>query len=322
MGAVYFKEGDVKTKSSDALEKPFTKGDVDWLGIEDPYFIAATHSKTPHSKGVFQSFSTGSKEWSPIFWVQLPVMVLQPNQPVDLPFQLYFGPKNDTEMLKFGKHLEMSHKMTIAVVSKPLLALLLWIYSYVGNYGIAIIMLTILVRLLLLPLAIKSTRSMKRMQQLQPKMKKLQERYKKDKPRLNQEVMDLYRRHKVNPLGGCLPLLFQIPIFFGLYSALSLAVELRHAPFYGWITDLSSPDGLGITPLLMGLSMFFLQKLTPNTMMDPIQAKIMGMLPLIFTFFTFTFPAGLTVYWTTSNLISIVQQTLILRMKTPEIVEG
>ena len=162
---------------------------------------------------------------------------------------------------------------------------------------------------------------MKKMQKLQPKMKKIQERYKNNKQQLNQEIIALYRKHKVNPMSGCLPILLQIPIFIGLYNALSLATELRHAPFYGWITDLSAPDGFGITPVLMGITMFILQKMTPNPMMDPMQAKIMNLLPLIFTAFTFTFPAGLTVYWTTSNLLSIAQQAFILRMKEPVLAE-
>ena len=163
-------------------------------------------------------------------------------------------------------------------------------------------------------------KSMKRMQQLAPRMKKLQEKYKNNKEKLNQEMMAMYRKNKVNPLGGCLPMLLQLPVFFALYSSLSSAVELRHAPFLFWINDLSQPDGLGITPLLMGVSMFFQQKLTPQSaMMDPTQAKIMQMLPIIFTFFTFTFPAGLTIYWLTSNCLSILQQLVLNRIKTPEI---
>ena len=210
--------------------------------------------------------------------------------------------------------------MTLEVLAAPLLDLLRWIYKYVGNYGVAIIILTIIVRLVLFPLTLKGMKSMKRMQQLAPRMKKLQEKYKNNKEKLNQEMMAMYRKNKVNPLGGCLPMLLQLPVFFALYSSLSSAVELRHAPFLFWINDLSQPDGLGITPLLRGVSMFFQQKLTPQSaMMDPTQAKIMQMLPIIFTFFTFTFPAGLTIYWLTSNCLSILQQLVLNRIKTPEI---
>ena len=149
------------------------------------------------------------------------------------------------------------------------------------------------------------------MQQLSPRMKKLQEKYKNNKEKLNKEMMELYRKNRVNPLGGCLPMLLQIP--------LSSAVELRHAPFIFWISDLSQPDGLGITPILMGASMYIQQKMTPQTaMMDSTQAKIMQMLPFIFTIFTFTFPSGLTLYWVTSNVLSIAQQQIINRIKTPE----
>ena len=209
--------------------------------------------------------------------------------------------------------------MTLEVLAGPLLDLLRFIYGLVGNYGVAIIILTIIVRLVLFPLTYKGMKSMKRMQQLTPRMKKLQEKYKNNKEKLNKEMMDLYRKNKVNPLGGCLPLLLQIPVFFALYSSLSSAVELRHAPFIFWISDLSQPDGLGITPLLMGVSMYIQQKMTPQTaMMDSTQAKIMQMLPFIFTVFSFTFPSGLTLYWVTSNVLSIAQQQIINRIKTPE----
>jgi YidC/Oxa1 family membrane protein insertase len=171
----------------------------------------------------------------------------------------------------------------------------------------------------LFPFTYKGMKSMKRMQQLAPRMKKLQEKYKNNKEKLNQEMMGLYKKNKVNPLGGCLPLLLQMPVFFALYSSLSSAVELRHAPFMFWISDLSQPDGLGITPLIMGATMFIQQRMTPQSaMMDPTQAKLMQMLPLVFTVFTFTFPAGLTLYWMTSNILSIGQQVLINRIKTPE----
>jgi YidC/Oxa1 family membrane protein insertase len=244
---------------------------------------------------------------------------LQPNLLVESEFNLYYGPKEDEELLKFGHNLVVSHDMTLEVLAGPLLELLRLIYGYVGNYGVAIIILTIIVRLLLFPLTFKGMKSMKRMQQLSPRMKKLQAKYKNNKEKLNKEMMALYRKNRVNPLGGCLPMLLQIPVFFALYSSLSSAVELRHAPFMFWISDLSQPDGLGITPLLMGASMYFQQKLTPQTaMMDPTQAKVMQMLPFIFTIFTFTFPSGLTLYWVTSNVLSIAQQQIINRIKTPE----
>jgi membrane protein insertase, YidC/Oxa1 family, C-terminal domain len=264
----------------------------------------------------------GERKLSPYFGVALPSTDLKPNLQVESNFKLYYGPKSDAELVKFGYKLEMSHDMTLEVLAGPLLDLLRFIYGLVGNYGVAIIILTIIVRLVLFPLTFKGMKSMKRMQQLTPRMKKLQEKYKNNKEKLNKEMMDLYRKNKVNPLGGCLPLLLQIPVFFALYSSLSSAVELRHAPFIFWISDLSQPDGLGITPLLMGVSMYIQQKMTPQTaMMDSTQVKIMQMLPFIFTVFSFTFPSGLTLYWVTSNILSIAQQQIINRIKTPEMLD-
>ena len=232
---------------------------------------------------------------------------------------MYYGPKADDELLKFGHNLVESHDMMLETLAAPLLDLLRMIYGYVGNYGVAIIILTTIVRLVLFPLTFKGMKSMKRMQQLTPRMKKLQEKYKNNKEKLNKEMMELYRKNRVNPLGGCLPMLLQLPVFFALYSALSSAVELRHAPFIFWISDLSQPDGLVITTILMGASMYIQQKMTPQTaMMDSTQAKVMQMLPFIFTIFPFTFPSGLTLYWGTSNILSIAQQQIINRIKTPE----
>ena len=180
--------------------------------------------------------------------------------------------------------------------------------------------LAIPLQVTLFPLTYKGMVSMKRMSKLQPKMKEIREKYKKDKEKINQEMIGLYKRYKVNPLGGCLPIALQIPIFFALFAALSGAVELRHAEFFGWIKDLSTADPLFITPLLMGGSMFLQQKMTP-TSMDPTQQKIMMWMPLIFMVFMFNFPSGLVLYWLTSNTLSILQQLVINRVKIPDLVE-
>ena len=327
-GPVFFFDESLQTESTDNIENELTVTMMKWLGVEDQYFIGAVAPETPVRNGFFragmyfpesQFQARGEKKLSPYFGVALPPTDLKPNLQVESNFKLYYGPKADEELVKFGHKLEMSHDMTLEVLAGPLLDLLRFIYGLVGNYGVAIIILTIIVRLVLFPLTYKGMKSMKRMQQLTPRMKKLQEKYKNNKEKLNKEMMDLYRKNKVNPLGGCLPLLLQIPVFFALYSSLSSAVELRHAPFIFWISDLSQPDGLGITPLLMGVSMFIQQKMTPQTaMMDSTQAKIMQMLPFIFTVFSFTFPSGLTMYWVTSNVLSIAQQQIINRIKTPE----
>ena len=327
-GPVFFFDESLQTESTDNIENELTVTMMKWLGVEDQYFIGAVAPETPVKNGFFragmyfpesQFQAQGERKLSPYFGVALPTTDLKPNLQVESNFKLYYGPKADEELVKFGYKLEMSHDMTLEVLAGPLLDLLRFIYGLVGNYGVAIIILTIIVRLVLFPLTYKGMKSMKRMQQLTPRMKKLQEKYKNNKEKLNKEMMDLYRKNKVNPLGGCLPLLLQIPVFFALYSSLSSAVELRHAPFIFWISDLSQPDGLGITPLLMGVSMYIQQKMTPQTaMMDSTQVKIMQMLPFIFTVFSFTFPSGLTMYWVTSNVLSIAQQQIINRIKTPE----
>ena len=327
-GPVFFFDESLQTESTDNIENELTVTMMKWLGVEDQYFIGAVAPGTPVKNGFFRAGmyfpeskfqARGERKLSPYFGVALPPTDLKPNLQVESNFKLYYGPKADEELVKFGYKLEMSHDMTLEVLAGPLLDLLRFIYGLVGNYGVAIIILTIIVRLVLFPLTYKGMKSMKRMQQLTPRMKKLQEKYKNNKEKLNKEMMDLYRKNKVNPLGGCLPLLLQIPVFFALYSSLSSAVELRHAPFIFWISDLSQPDGLGITPLLMGVSMYIQQKMTPQTaMMDSTQVKIMQMLPFIFTVFSFTFPSGLTLYWVTSNVLSIAQQQIINRIKTPE----
>ena len=327
-GPVFYFDESLQTETTDNIEGELPVTQMKWLGVEDQYFISAAVPMSPVRNGFFRAGAylsdpqpnvQGERLLSPYFGVALPPTNLQPNLLVESDFRMYFGPKADDELLKFGHNLVESHDMMLETLAAPLLDLLRMIYGYVGNYGVAIIILTTIVRLVLFPLTFKGMKSMKRMQQLTPRMKKLQEKYKNNKEKLNKEMMELYRKNRVNPLGGCLPMLLQLPVFFALYSALSSAVELRHAPFIFWISDLSQPDGLGITPILMGASMYIQQKMTPQTaMMDSTQAKVMQMLPFIFTIFTFTFPSGLTLYWVTSNILSIAQQQIINRIKTPE----
>jgi len=327
-GPVFFFDESLQTVSTDDIENELPVTRMKWLGVEDQYFISAAAPYSTVRNGFFRAGvylsdlgtnSQAERKLSPYFGAALPPTNLQPNLLIESNFKMYYGPKADSELAKFGHNLLESHDMTLEVLAAPLLDLLRMIYGYVGNYGVAIIILTIIVRVVLFPLTFKGMKSMKRMQQLTPRMKKLQEKYKNKKEKLNKEMMELYRKNKVNPLGGCLPMLLQIPVFFALYSALSSAVELRHAPFIFWLSDLSQPDGLGLTPLLMGATMYIQQKMTPQTaMMDPTQAKIMQMLPFIFTIFTFTFPSGLTLYWVTSNILSIAQQQIINQIKTPE----
>jgi YidC/Oxa1 family membrane protein insertase len=216
-------------------------------------------------------------------------------------------------------------------LTKPLFLLLTWIHGLVGNFGIAIMCLTVIVRLVLFPLANKSYKSMSKMKKLSPQMQALRERFKDDKTRLQQEMMAMYKREKVNPAAGCLPLLLQIPVFFALYKVLLVSIEMRHAPFVLWIRDLSAPDpttvfnlfGLipwdpplfltvGVLPILMGISMWAQQQLNPAPP-DPVQARILGLLPIVFTFFLASFAAGLVLYWTCNNILSMIQQYVIMR---------
>ncbi|MEA3330662.1 MAG: membrane protein insertase YidC [Campylobacterota bacterium] len=195
--------------------------------------------------------------------------------------------------------------------SKPLFQLLYWLHGIFGNWGWSIIALTIIIRIVLYPLTYKGMMSMQKIKELSPKMKELKEKYKGDPQRMNAATMDLYKKNNANPLGGCLPMLMQIPVFFAIYRVLLNAVELQGAPWLLWVTDLSLMDDFYVLPILMGLSMFYQQKLTPNTFSDPMQEKIMKFLPVIFTFFFITFPSGLVLYWFVNNLFSIGQQFIV-----------
>lgn len=245
-------------------------------------------------------------------------------------YTLFVGPK-DLDVLKtVGKGLEKSiYFGYFAFISIPLLYLLHFSHQFTGSYGIDIILLTVFVKILMAPLTHKSFVSMKRMQKLAPQMERIKQKFQNDKEKMNKEIMELYRRNKVNPIGGCLPMLLQFPIFIGLYQALLTPIELRHAPFL-WIKDLSQPDwkslpfalpswlggefGLPVLTLLMGASMFAQQWMTP-TAGDPNQRRMMLMMPVIFTVMFVTFPAGLTIYWLVNNVLSIAQQYLINRME-------
>jgi YidC/Oxa1 family membrane protein insertase len=212
------------------------------------------------------------------------------------------------------------HYGWLDVIAKPLVRILQFFHKYVGNYGLAIILLTIVIKIVFWPLSHKSYKSMNRMKKIQPMMKELKEKYKDDRQKMNQELMRLYKTYKVNPAGGCLPMLLQIPVFIGLYEALLGSIELRHASFIPevpftdivWLADLAAKDPLYVSPVLMGLSMFLQQKLSPQAG-DPTQAKIMMFMPVFLTFIFLNFPAGLVVYFITNNLLSMLQQWLMLR---------
>jgi len=199
------------------------------------------------------------------------------------------------------------------VIAVPLFWVLSWLHRLVGNWGIAIILLTMIIKLLFYPLSQASYRSMARMRVLAPRLQKLKEQYGNDRQRLQQAMMELYKTEKINPLGGCLPIVVQIPVFIALYWVLLASVELRHAPFFGWIGDLSAPDPWFILPVLMGISMIVQTRLNPEPP-DPVQAKVMKIMPVAFSVFFFFFPAGLVLYWLVNNVLSIVQQWHINRV--------
>ncbi|BDQ38884.1 membrane protein insertase YidC [Pseudodesulfovibrio nedwellii] len=290
-------------------------GDLKWGAIESNYFLFAV---LPGSENT--SLSAGVQD--DVFRMAVTdKATFMPNVAKTLKASYFIG-STDREMLA-----KMPNELADAVnfgwfdvLAKPLLIGLNFFYGYIGNYGVAIIILTIIIKLIFWPLSQKSYGSMEQMKKLQPMVQKLREKYGDDKQRLNQETMALYKTYKVNPMGGCLPMVVQIPVFFGLYKALLGAVELRHAPFIAhvpftdlpWLADLSAKDPYYITPIIMGASMFLQQKMTPSAG-DPTQQKIMLFMPLIFTFMFLQFPSGLVVYWLFNNLLSIGQQLMIAR---------
>jgi YidC/Oxa1 family membrane protein insertase len=232
----------------------------------------------------------------------------------------WFGPKDRHLMHAVSDELAKSVDLGMfSIIAKGLLWILEFFHKYVGNWGLAIIMLTIVIKIIFWPLTAKSYSSMEKMKRLAPMMQKIKEKHKDDKEAMNREVMALYKTYGVNPASGCLPLLVQMPVFFGLYQALLTSIELRHASFIPtlpftdlpWLADLSAKDPFYITPLVMGVTMFLQQRLSPPAA-DPTQQKIMMFLPIIFTFLFLAFPAGLVVYWLVNNVISIGQQWWML----------
>ena len=239
---------------------------------------------------------------------------IAPGASVSLPVPLYAGPQ-EGDMLKAlapGLDLTIDYGW-LTIIATPLFYVLSWIQKGVGNWGVAIILLTVLIKAIFFPLSAASYKSMARMRLVQPKMTRIKEQYGDDKQRMNQAMMELYKTEKINPLGGCLPMVVQIPVFIALYWVLLGSVELRHAPFFGWIHDLAAHDPYYILPVLMTATMFLQQRLSPMPP-DPVQAKIMMFMPLAFSVMFFFFPAGLVLYWVVNNVLSIAQQWQITRM--------
>ena len=225
--------------------------------------------------------------------------------------QFYVGPKDQETLEGLAEYLDLTVDYGFLwMLAKPIFAAMKFIHGVVGNWGWAIILLTVLIKLLLYPLSAASLRSMAKMRSLQPEMARLKELYGDDRQKMSQELMGLYKKEKVNPAGGCLPMLLQMPVFIALYWVLLESVEIRHAPWFLWIQDLSAKDPYFVLPLIMGGSMLLMQKLQPMPT-DPMQAKVMQLMPIMFTFFFMFFPAGLVLYWTVNNLLSMAQQWVV-----------
>jgi YidC/Oxa1 family membrane protein insertase len=307
-GPISYVKEKLRTENLKKLDAPKVFGpDVSWGGYESKYFIASTIPQQPSLTNLIISKNTNN-----VATVALegPKNIILPAQTGTFKYMVYIGPKEYNILKAEGVGLEnsISFGSWLKWLALPLLYVMKLVNQYINNYGVAIIVLTILVKILFWPLGNISYRSMKGMQKLQPKINEIRERYKDDKARINQEVMALYRANKVNPMSGCLPMLIQLPVFLGLYKALLYSIELRHAPFLFWIQDLSAKDPYYITPLIMGATMFLQQKMSPTPGGDEMQAKMMMWMPVIFTFLFLNFPSGLVIYWLFNNVLSIGQQ--------------
>ena len=307
-------------------------GDGQWIGLESEWYLAALVPQTADFR-----LAEGKVGDSAQAGLRATLPPLEPGKRWDGRVLDYVGPKEYSRLKALGVGLEKSiyfggfpipqsyGGLPMEWIAVPILWLLGWFHRYTHNYGVAIILLTVLTKVVFFPLTLKSMRSMKAMQALQPQINALRSKYKSDPQRIQRETMELYREHRVNPLGGCLPMIVQIPVFYALYVALSVSVEMQNAPFicfghlFGmdlWICDLAAQDPTYVLPILMGVSMFVQQKMTP-TMGDPRQAKMMLLMPVVFTFMFLNLPSGLVLYWTLSNVLQIAQQLYMERSHTP-----
>jgi len=308
----------------DIAEKSTYSGNINWIALQDRYFMM---SVIPERSGA-SSLQLRLKSDALIEARYLaPQDSIGPGSQHTYHYVLFFGPKSMKVLSNAGHNLGKALNFGwFDFLAKPCVWLMNQLYSVIPNYGVAIIILTILIKLILWPLGSKSYKSMSEMKKIQPLMKEIREKYKNDKKKMNEEVMSLYRTYKINPLGGCLPMVVQLPVFFALYRMLYQAIELRHAPFFLWIDDLSAPDrlfrfdfaipfmqapyGIPVLTIIMGATMLLQQKMSPP-MGDPTQAKMMMFMPVIFTVIFINFSSGLVLYWLVNNLLSIAQQYYI-----------
>lgn len=304
-GPVVLVDGKRLANAPKANEPKDYDGKILWSGLTGKYFCTAFLLDAEKSKvTTTQPYEKGYE-----------ITVQLPSNAGSNKLSLYAGPKDHAALDKAGHELDrIINYGWFDIIAKPLYMALLWLNGFVGNYGWSVIILTILVKTIFWPMTQSSFRSMEKMRAVQPQLKKLQERYKNDKAKLNEEMIALYREHQINPLSGCLPIVLQIPVFVALYKVLLESIELKGAPFMLWIHDLSMKDPYYVFPVLMGISMFVQQKMSPAST-DPVQRNIMLILPVIFTVMFINFPAGLVVYWLVNNLLSILQQYIIRLQK-------
>jgi YidC/Oxa1 family membrane protein insertase len=302
-------------------KKNILTGNIRWMALESRYFMTSVIPVKEQAATVRLSVFPGNGVEAQ--YVE-PEQTIDPGSQLKSEFLLFFGPKSMGAVSQAGHDLERIIDFGyFDILAKPCLWLMNYLYNIIPNYGVAIIILTILSKILLWPLGTKSYKSMSQMKKLQPLIQEIRDKYKNDRKKMNEEVMRLHRTYSINPLGGCLPMVVQIPVFFALYRMLDQAIELRHAPFIGWINDLSAPDRLGnfdfaipfmdapygipVLTLIMGATMLLQQKMTPATG-DPAQAKMMMLMPVVFTFIFINFSSGLVLYWLVNNVLSIGQQ--------------
>ncbi len=281
-----------------------------WVGVLEHYFVSAL-VPPPENKSHYYSLILDDTRYAVGYWG--PALALSAGESGAIQSSIYIGPKLQEVLHDVAPGLELTVDFGVLwFIAKPLFIVLQFIKDLTGNWGWAIILLTMLLKLAFYPLSAAGYRSMAKMRTVQPRMLAIKERYGSDRTRLNQAMMELYKEEKINPLGGCLPILVQIPVFISLYWVLLESVELRQAPFALWLSDLSSKDPFYVLPLIMGVSMWFQQKLNPAPI-DPIQQKVMQILPVAFTIFFMFFPSGLVLYWVINNILSIAQQWMITR---------
>jgi YidC/Oxa1 family membrane protein insertase len=313
LGAAITQPDERFTKFSfeDMREEPFKQQlPGGWIAMIQHYFLSAW-IPNPELSHTYSTRVTSSG--FNIAGFTSPPVVVQPGESGQVGARFYAGPKDQYRLEKISPYLDLSVDYGwLWWIAQPLFWLLTKIHALVGNWGVAIILLTVLIKAAFFKLSATSYRSMANMRRVQPKMQDIREQYADDKQKQSQAMMELYRKEKINPMGGCLPILVQMPVFIALYWVLMESVELRHAPFVLWIKDLSVMDPYFVLPLLMGASMWFMQKLNPPPP-DPMQAKLMQWLPVVFTFFFLWFPAGLVLYWVVNNLLSMAQQYVITR---------